>query len=108
PTGLGVAEEFYMRGNVALASGTPADAIARYRSATKEDPFFDAAIFGAGLAAREAQDLVGAAKAFLSVVRTEPRARDEFKAAAEEISARGTPLDLFTVLDGFVKVDPSD
>jgi tetratricopeptide (TPR) repeat protein len=97
-----------MRGNAALASGAPADALARYREAAAADPFLDAAIFGQGLAAYAAGDLVQSARAFASIVRTDPRARDEFRRVADELAARASALDVLTVLEAFLAVDPDD
>src|SRR5439155_11080765 len=61
-----------------------------------------------GLAAYAAGDLVQSARAFASIVRTDPRARGEFRRVADELAARGSALDVLTVLEAFLAVDPDD
>jgi tetratricopeptide (TPR) repeat protein len=113
PHGDGASADFF-RGTAALASGRAAEAALAFRRAAEASPFLDAALFGEGLAARDSGELVEAGRAFAAIVRTTPRAREEFRRVAVELRTRASREDLKSLLEAdlpleaYVEVDPDD
>jgi tetratricopeptide (TPR) repeat protein len=98
----------FFRATAAAASGRAGEAAILFRRAIQAAPFLDAALFGEGLAARDAGDLLPAALAFAACARTTPRAREEFRRLAADLRTRGAREDLLSAMEAYLEVDPED
>jgi tetratricopeptide (TPR) repeat protein len=109
PPSLPPPEAEFFRATALQASGRASEAALAYRRAAALSPFMEPAIFGEGLAAREAGDTAAAARAFASCARTIASAREEFRRTLAEMGQAGAaPGERLAALDAFLAVDPDD